>query len=708
MFRNPPLWFLALLCTSVLWLGGCYDLSGLDDDDDSGSDDDDSASDDDDSTEPPPDDLDGDSILNVDEGQEEGVDTDGDGVLDAEDTDSDGDSIADADEAGDSDPETPPVDTDLDGVPDFRDDDSDGDGLTDAEEAGDGDPSTPPVDTDGDGSPDYIDTDSDGDGLSDDVEGADDFDGDGVPNHLDTDSDGDGVSDQVEGLGDEDGDGIPNLLDDDSDGDGIADSLEGAEDLDGDGVPNFLDLDSDGDGLMDAVEGTTDLDGDGLGNFIDVDSDGDMLSDGEEVSTTATNPYLADSDGDGSDDLIETALGTNPTDPEDNPGNNGDVVFVVSGRGELAPLVQTISSTTNYQQLDVFFLLDETCSMGPELSAMNSAVVSIIDSLTCESSGVPCVEDDDCTASEVCGLSGSCIEDPSLVGCVPSFWSGAGVYSDPSYDIESLANLSANPAATAGAIPTSTGGGYAENMFQAAACVANPTAAGCSGAISGCASSGIGCPGYRADAVRVLVEITDEPDMANNSFTAASAGAELVAQDIKFVGIDCDSGHSGLPDLEALALAANSVDSTGAPFVRSGDNAAVATQATAALQEILDIVPMEVTIEVSEVPGDSGDALPMLDYITVNTSGADLDGDGIPDCGGVTSTFDQDGDGWDESFSDLDPSNPVCWDVIPSDAALPVGTAAVQVFTLEVEIRGNDALVDIAQVHFIVAPLLPK
>ena len=102
-----------------------------------------------------------------------------------------------------------------------------------------------------------------------------------------------------------------------------------------------------------------------------------------------------------SDDLIETALGTNPTDPEDNPGNNGDVVFVVSGRGELSPLVQTISRTTNYQQLDVFFLLDETCSMGPELSAMNSAVVSIIDSLTCESSGVSCSEDADCAANEV-------------------------------------------------------------------------------------------------------------------------------------------------------------------------------------------------------------------------------------------------------------------------------------------------------------------
>jgi hypothetical protein len=245
-------------------------------------------------------------------------------------------------------------------------------------------------------------------------------------------------------------------------------------------------------------------------------------------------------------------------------------------------------------------------------------------------------------------------------------------------------------------------------MFQAAACIANPVAAGCPGAISGCASSGIGCPGFRLEAVRVLVEITDEPDMANNSFTAASAGAELVAQDIKFVGIDCDANHSGLPDLEALATAANSIDSMGNPFVRSGDNAAVATQATSALQEILDMVPMEVTIELAEVSGDDGDALPMLDYITVNTSAADLDGDGIADCSGPTTTFDEDGDSWDESYSDIDPSSPVCWDVVALDTAFPPGTASVQLYTIEISIRGNDALLDIVHAHFIIAPLLPK
>jgi hypothetical protein len=371
------------------------------------------------------------------------------------------------------------------------------------------------------------------------------------------------------------------------------------------------------------------------------------------------------------------------------------------------PLQQTIATTTNYQELDVFFLIDRTCSMGTELSAMNAAVVSIIGSLTCETSGVSCVEDADCSSSEVCSLSGSCIEDPSLLGCVPSFWSGSGTYTDPSYAIQSLANLSDNPSATSSAIPTTTGGGYAENMFEAAYCVANPAA--CGSAITGCASSGVGCPGYRSDSVRVLVEITDEDDEANDPFyTAFSAGNQLIAQDINFVGIDCDASHAGLADLEALATAANSVDSSGAPFVRSGDNSAVATQVTSALQEILDMVSMEVGIELAEVGGDDGDALPLVDYITVNTSSADLDGDGIADCGGPTSTFDGDGDGRDESFTDVDPSSPVCWDIVALEAAMPMGTANVQTYSLEITIRGNGALLDIVHAHFVVAPLMPK
>ena len=139
-------------------------------------------------------------------------------------------------------------DDDGNGVPNYLDGlDSDGDGILDAAE-GEGD-------ADGDGVPNKLDTDSDGDGMDDAVEGVADTDGDGTPNFLDVDSDGDGISDAVEGTADTDGDGIPNYLDTDSDADGALDADEGTDDDDGDGVPNYLDgPDSDGDGISDRQE----------------------------------------------------------------------------------------------------------------------------------------------------------------------------------------------------------------------------------------------------------------------------------------------------------------------------------------------------------------------------------------------------------------------------------------------------------------------
>jgi hypothetical protein len=82
-------------------------------------------------------------------------------------------------------------------VPDYLDLDSDGDGILDADEwsAGADDPlagcfADDPVcfdnDTDGDGIPDYQDPDSDGDGVLDSEEGLQDSDGDGIPDWLDS------------------------------------------------------------------------------------------------------------------------------------------------------------------------------------------------------------------------------------------------------------------------------------------------------------------------------------------------------------------------------------------------------------------------------------------------------------------------------------------------------------------------------------------
>ncbi len=140
-----------------------------------------------DSADPAPDlagDEDGDGLTNAEEGAEEGIDTDRDGTPDYLDLDSDNDGISDADELGPRTPDGAPADTDGDTTPDFRDGDSDGDSILDRDEAfglsGEASP-----DTDGDGIPDARDTDADADGMLDAEEGTADWDGDGIPNWRD-------------------------------------------------------------------------------------------------------------------------------------------------------------------------------------------------------------------------------------------------------------------------------------------------------------------------------------------------------------------------------------------------------------------------------------------------------------------------------------------------------------------------------------------
>jgi FG-GAP repeat/Bacterial TSP3 repeat len=177
--------------------------------------------------------------------------------------------------------------------------DTDGDGLLDTEETGTYHTHPLNPDTDADGLNDGaevarttnpLDADSDDDGL---------LDGDEVqraafgdcPSPLVADSDMDGMTDGIEvafGL---------DPCDSDFDDDGLADGLESSWGT------NPAIADSDADGLLDGTE--VDMaQGGGCPNATDADSDGDTLLDGIEV-LAGTNPCNPDSDGDGVPDNLD-------------------------------------------------------------------------------------------------------------------------------------------------------------------------------------------------------------------------------------------------------------------------------------------------------------------------------------------------------------------------------------------------------------------
>ena len=83
----------------------------------------------------------------------------------------------------------------------------------------------------------------------------------------------------------------------------------------------------------------TDTDGDQSGDACDQDDDGDALLDFYEQGTgvfnsafdTGTNALLADTDGDGIDDGVEVAGGTDPNDPNDPPSPAVPALPLVAG-----------------------------------------------------------------------------------------------------------------------------------------------------------------------------------------------------------------------------------------------------------------------------------------------------------------------------------------------------------------------------------------
>ncbi len=301
------------------------------------------------------------------------LDFDGDGVIDQFDLDSDNDGIPDLIEAGGVDTDGNGlvdafVDTDNNGLTDVYDDLNGGVLIPNSNTDGDGFTNSEDIDADGDGTQDIVEAgiaDANGDGILDafvdanlngfddvmeatpdaatgndtDADGLpdswplvgitdDDFDNDTIPNWIDIDSDNDAINDAIEGgFTDPDVDGIAGSFGDpDSDNDGWVDAIDDGThtsasilNTDGDSNPNYHDLDSDNDATPDLIEaGGVDTDGDGLtDSFADLNENGladvyDINNGGNaiilfDIDGDLISDYLdLDSDNDGIQDIIET------------------------------------------------------------------------------------------------------------------------------------------------------------------------------------------------------------------------------------------------------------------------------------------------------------------------------------------------------------------------------------------------------------------
>ena len=213
------------------------------------------------------------------------------------------------------------LDTDTDGLTNAQDLDSDGDGIFDIIEAN-------TLDSDGDGLADGF-IDSDGDGYNDNYDG--DVGNDGTPENsinalilTGADTSADGIPDSYLNVN-TDSSGFPNPYDIDADDDGIPDNVEAqltnayiipAAGINANGInnayPNSLTLiDTDGDGIFDYLDSDTDNDGT---QDIQENGDSDILSN-------------SDSDLDGLDDNFDNNNVTFDVNDEVSVGDIADLTL---------------------------------------------------------------------------------------------------------------------------------------------------------------------------------------------------------------------------------------------------------------------------------------------------------------------------------------------------------------------------------------------
>jgi hypothetical protein len=431
-------------------------------------------------------------------------------------------------------------------------------------------------------------------------------------------------------------------------------------------------------------------------DFRDADSDNDGVSDADEF-VAGSDPTLGDTDGDDISDLIEIGAGTDPTDPFDNPRERGDFVFVVPYMDATDPPRDTLEFRTSIQFADIYFLFDQSGSMGTEISSLQAAVNTIISDLTCMDFGTPCTRDEMCGTDQICSLGGTCIEDPGISSCVASPWTGVGSYLA---EITHRTDIQPDPAVTATGLMFSTTGAT-ESMNRVAWCVADP--AGCPGSTTSCMSplpaGRSGCPGYRDEAVKILVIFSDED--SDGTETAMQAGMALSDAGITFIGVWSGTASStARTDMVDLATQSGSLDRTGAPLVFDGVDAAVVPAVTAAINEIVEGVPLRVTIDAADLPDDAGDSLQFIDHLEANTSGGTcsmIPTEDIPPPSIARHAFPM-----------VTPGTPVCFDVVPVAMQTTVmPEASPLVFEAELTIYGDGSPLDSRTVFFLVPPVIP-
>ena len=522
-----------------------------------------------------------------------------------------------------------------------------------------------------------------------------------------------GLSRPDAGRGGDGGAGVDAFVDPGTDGDGdtLTDAQEGGGvvDTDADGIPDAADADSDGDGLSDADEAgdadtstpPRDTDADGVPDFRDLDSDGDGLPDADEPGA-GTDPRDADSDDDGVSDLVEVAAGTDPLAPGDSPRTRGDFFFVVPYGNPPDPARDTLVFGTDIRRADVHFMIDTSISMQEYIDTVRASLNTVV---------VP-------------GVSAAIPDVAFGVGqfdvCPQSAYM-PGVCRGIEQNLTSTPDAAAVGTALAGLTADCRGvhEPYAQSMWVWATGdttrwprMTRPT----------CAPGEVGLGCVRTGALPILVMIGDEPfdesfdtggtSCASSACTTCAAfptEADVLAAFAAIRGRVVVLGPTGRSaEWAPIVSGTGAVGTDGAPLIfRDAGAATVDAQIVDAIRTLARNTPLDITARARDVDdgaGDGVDATVFIERTEPNTAGGVADPmDAGVVCVGGLPTVDTDGDGLAETFSDVTPGVPVCFDIVARRNDTVAPTDRPQVFRAQIDVVGDGVTVlDTRDVYFLV------
>jgi hypothetical protein len=164
-----------------------------------------------------------------------------------------------------------------------------------------------------------------------------------------------------------------------------------------------------------------------------------------------------------------------------------------------------------WQRLDLYLLFDVRGSTLTARATLAERLAVTLGEAACapDPENTPCEQSFDCPNDGLCAVDGRCVENPGERGCAPDLRVGVGSYDAAPGSYRHLVDPTTAAGLPLERLPFGDVGasGPTSDLRRSLACIVSGNCLD-----AGCAGGGLGCPGFRPDAERLVVAITDAPD----------------------------------------------------------------------------------------------------------------------------------------------------------------------------------------------------